>query len=406
MKRREFIINSAILAGGATLLGGCNKKELIKSENQITRRKYKDITVPLLALGCMRLPMRGNNIDMEELDKMVEYCMQKGANYFDTAYMYVNSQSEIAMGKVLKKYKREDFILADKSPIYKMKTKDDVRKIFDEQLKKCQVEYFDFYMCHNINLNTVDTYRKVDMYNELLKLKKEGKIKYLGFSFHGTPDILREVVKEHKWDFAQLQINYLDWDVIKGKEQYEIVQNENIPVIVMEPLRGGGLVNLSKKALDKLKEKLPNETPASFGLRWAAGRENVITVLSGMSNLEQVKENIETFVNYKPITESENSLGLELSKIIQSQGEINCTACKYCLEVCPRKINIPAIFQLHNSYKQNKNKSVYSLYYNTLAESEKADKCIDCKLCNKNCPQNLNIPDLLKKIDKEIKELS
>lgn len=323
MKRREFIINSAILAGGAALLGGCNKKELIKSENQITRRKYKDITVPLLALGCMRLPMRGNNIDMEELDKMVEYCMQKGANYFDTAYMYVNSQSEIAMGKVLKKYKREDFILADKSPIYKMKTKDDVRKIFDEQLKKCQVEYFDFYMCHNINLNTVDTYRKVDMYNELLKLKKEGKIKYLGFSFHGTPDILREVVKEHKWDFAQLQINYLDWDVIKGKEQYEIVQNENIPVIVMEPLRGGGLVNLSKKALDKLNETIPNETPASFGLRWAAGRENVITVLSGMSNLEQVKENIETFVDYKPLSEKEEILGTELSKIIQSQGEIN-----------------------------------------------------------------------------------
>ena len=189
-----------------------------------------------------------------------------------------------------------------------MKTKDDVRKIFDEQLKKCQVEYFDFYMCHNINLNTVDTYRKVEMYDELLKLKKEGKIKYLGFSFHGTPDILREVVKEHKWDFAQLQINYLDWDVIKGKEQYKIVQNENIPVIVMEPLRGGGLVNLSKKALDKLKEKLPNETPASFGLRWAAGRENVITVLSGMSNLEQVKENIETFVDYKPLSEKDEIL--------------------------------------------------------------------------------------------------
>ena len=405
MKRREFIINSAVALGGAALLSGCGKEKLITSENQITRRKYKDITVPLLALGCMRLPMRGNNIDMEELDKMVEYCMQKGANYFDTAYMYVNSKSEIAMGKVLKKYKREDFILADKSPIYKMKTKDDVRKIFDEQLKKCQVEYFDFYMCHNINVNTVDTYRKVEMYDELLKLKKEGKIKYLGFSFHGTPEILREVVKEHKWDFAQLQINYLDWDVIKGKEQYEIVQSENIPVIVMEPLRGGGLVNLSKKALDKLNETIPNETPASFGLRWAANRKNVITVLSGMSNLSQVKENIETFVNYKPLSEKEEILGTELSKIIQSQGEINCTACKYCLEVCPRKINIPAIFQLHNSYKQNNNKSVYSLYYNTLAENEKADKCIDCKLCNKNCPQGLNIPDLLKKIDKEVKEL-
>lgn len=405
MKRREFIINSAIAIGGTALLSACGEKKLIKSENQVAKRKYRDIEVPLLALGCMRLPMRNGEIDQQELDRMVDYCMEHGANYFDTAYMYVDSKSELAIGKSLKRYKREDFILADKSPIYKMKTREDVREIFDEQLKKCQVEYFDFYMCHNINKNTVDTYRNVAMYDELVKLKKEGKIKYLGFSFHGTPDILREVVKEHKWDFAQLQINYLDWDVVKAKEQYDIVQAEGIPVIVMEPLRGGGLVNLSDKALAKLKEHYPDTTPASFGLRWAASRKNVVTVLSGMSNLQQVKENIQTFIDYKEMTEDEIKVADEISKIIQSQGEINCTACKYCMEVCPRGINIPAAFALYNQYKISKSKMSFTMYYDTLSESEQPDACIKCGLCNKNCPQNLDIPALLTKIADEYKKI-
>lgn len=405
MKRREFIINSAIAIGGTALLSGCGEKKLIKSENQVAKRKYRDIEVPLLALGCMRLPMRNGEIDQQELDRMVDYCMEHGANYFDTAYMYVDSKSELAIGKSLKRYKREDFILADKSPIYKMKTREDVREIFEEQLKKCQVEYFDFYMCHNINKNTVDTYRNVAMYDELVKLKKEGKIKYLGFSFHGTPDILREVVKEHKWDFAQLQINYLDWDVVKAKEQYDIVQAEGIPVIVMEPLRGGGLVNLSDKALAKLKEHYPDTTPASFGLRWAASRKNVVTVLSGMSNLQQVKENIQTFIDYKEMTEDEIKVADEISKIIQSQGEINCTACKYCMEVCPRGINIPAAFALYNQYKISKSKMSFTMYYDTLSESEQPDACIKCGLCNKNCPQNLDIPALLTKIADEYKKI-
>ena len=405
MKRREFIINSAFAIGGTALLSACGEKKLIKSENQVAKRRYRDIEVPLLALGCMRLPMRNDEIDQQELDRMVDYCMEHGANYFDTAYMYVDSKSEFAIGKSLKRYKREDFILADKSPIYKMKTREDVRKIFEEQLKKCQVEYFDFYMCHNINKNSVDTYRNVAMYDELVKLKKEGRIKYLGFSFHGTPDILREVVKEHKWDFAQLQINYLDWDVVKAKEQYDIVQSEGIPVTVMEPLRGGGLVNLSDKALAKLKEHYPDTTPASFGLRWAASRKNVVTVLSGMSNLQQVKENIQTFIDYKEMTEDEIKVADEISKIIQSQGEINCTACKYCMEVCPRGINIPAAFALYNQYKVSKSKMSFTMYYDTLSEAEQPDACIKCGLCSKNCPQNLDIPALLTKIADEYKKI-
>ncbi len=405
MNRRDFLVNSAVALGGCAILSGCNDKKLIKEEGKITKRKFKDIEIPLLGFGCMRLPMKSETeIDMVELDKMVEYSMNHGANYFDTAYMYVDSKSESAMGETLKKYNRESYILADKSPIYVMNEYDDVRKIFDEQRKKCKVEYFDFYMAHNINKNTYDTYKKVEMHKQLLELKKEGKIKYVGFSFHGTPDILKEVVAEGDWDFCQLQINYLDWDVVKGKEQYEIAQSAGIPVTVMEPLRGGGLVNLSEKALKELKDNFPNATPAEFGLRWAASLDNVVTVLSGMSNLEQMKQNIATFENYQEMTPEEKTVADKMAKIIQSQGEINCTACKYCMEVCPKGINIPAVFSLYNQYKVVQNQYMFTIYYETLPEEERAEECTKCGLCSKNCPQGLQIPELLEKIAQEYKK--
>lgn len=402
MKRREFIKSSVLALGGTALMAtGCGKNKTIKAQGQVIKRKFKDIDVPLLGFGCMRLPMNGKKIDMVELEKMTEYAFAHGANYFDTAYMYVDGMSETAVGKVLKRYDRSSFILADKSPIYKMNSQSDVRKIFDEQRKKCQVDYFDFYMCHNINVNTFEQYRNVKMVEELAKLKEEGLIKYFGFSFHGTPEVLKEVVKDYKWDFAQLQVNYLDWDVVKAHEQYNIVQALGIPVTVMEPLRGGGLVNLSDKALAKLKESYPNATPAEFGLRWAASQNNVVTVLSGMSNLKQMKENIATFENFTPMNEQELKTADEMAKIIQSQGEINCTACKYCMEVCPKGINIPAIFSLYNQYKVTNSAFHLKIYYETLSDSEKANNCIKCSLCNKNCPQNLPIPDLLAQVQKE-----
>ena len=407
MKRREFIINSALAVGGAAILAGCSKKEIKKAPNQVVRRKFDNTDIPLIALGCMRLPMRNGKIDMVELDKMVEYSMEHGANYFDTAYMYVDGKSENAIGEILKKYPRESFILADKCPAYLVNKPEDVRELFEEQLKKCQVEYFDNYMVHNINQNTLSNYRDNNMYDEILKLKKEGRVKHLGFSFHGDPQMLKEVINEHKWDFCQLQLNYLDWEVVNADELYQIADEAGVPIIVMEPLRGGVLCNLPEKAAQKLKEKCPNDTQASFGLRWVAGKKRVFTILSGMSNLQQVKENIDTFVNYKEFSKEEEKIAHEIAQIIQSQGAISCTACKYCMEVCPRGINIPAIFGLYNMYKGSTqpNRSFMFVYnYKALKESEKADKCIDCKLCNKNCPQNLNISELLKTVDKEFKE--
>ena len=260
-------------------------------------------------------------------------------------------------------------------------------------------------MVHNINKNTISNYRDNDMYGELLKLKKQGKIKHLGFSFHGDPDMLREVIHEHKWDFCQLQLNYLDWEVINAKELYEIADEAKVPVIVMEPLRGGGLCNIPEKAAAKLKADCPNDTQASFGLRWASGKKRVFTILSGMSNLQQMKENIDTFTNFREFTEAEEKTAHEVAKIIQSQGAINCTACRYCMEVCPRGINIPAIFGLYNVYKSNGNGFMFGVNYTALKENERADKCINCHLCSKNCPQGLDIPKLLSMIDKTVKEV-
>lgn len=408
MKRREFIINSALTIGGTALLSGCGKKEIKKSADQVVRRKFDGIDTPLIALGCMRLPMRNGKVDMVELDKMVEYAMAHGANYFDTAYMYVDGKSENAIGEILKKYPRGSFILADKCPAYLVNSQADVKRLCEEQLKKCQVEYFDNYMVHNINKNTLSNYRDNNMYDELVKLKKEGKIKHLGFSFHGDPQMLREVIKEHKWDFCQLQMNYLDWEVVNADELYKIADDAGVPVIVMEPLRGGVLCNLPDKAVAKLKQECPNDTQASFGLRWVASKQRVFTILSGMSNFQQLKENVDTFVNYKEFSEKELKIAHEIAQIIQSQGAIPCTACKYCLEVCPRGINIPAIFGLYNIYKSSEQKNRFFLFsynYKALDESTRADKCVDCKLCMKNCPQNLDIPKLLKDVQTEFEKV-
>ena len=402
MKRRDFIINSALAIGGAALLSGCGQKKVKKAEKEVVKRKFAGKDFPLIALGCMRLPMRDGKIDMAELDKMVEYSMAHGANYFDTAYMYVEGKSENAIGEILKQYSRESFMLADKCPAYLVNQKSDVTKLFNEQLKKCQVEYFDNYMVHNINKDSIKNYRDNDMYGEILKLKKEGRVKNLGFSFHGDPDMLREVIKEHKWDFCQLQINYLDWEVMNADELYSIADEAKVPIIVMEPLRGGGLCNLPEKAAAKLKEKCPDDTQASFGLRWVTSKDRVFTILSGMSNFQQLKENIDTFTNFRKFTEEELKTAGEITRIIQSQGAINCTACRYCMEVCPRGINIPAIFGLYNVYKSNGNGFMFKVNYEALKESERADKCINCNLCSKNCPQGLNIPALLKRVESAV----
>ncbi|MCQ2789686.1 MAG: aldo/keto reductase [bacterium] len=407
MKRREFIVNSALLLAGSTMLGGCGENPLIVEPNEIVKKKYKNMAIPLLGFGCMRLPLKDKQIDVAEVERMVDYAIKHGANYFDTAYMYMDGKSENVIGKILKQYKRSDIIIADKSPIVFMNSKDDVKRIFEQQLKeKVDTDYFDFYMVHNINSNTYDNYKNFEVYKQLLDFKRQGLIKNLGFSYHGDIKMLNDVVKEHKWDFCQLQMNYFDWESgVNSKEQYEIATGAKLPIIVMEPLRGGNLCSLPTKAVTELKAKMPNETQASYALKWIAGKSGILTVLSGMSNLQQMKENIATFENFKPLTKDEEALSERIVSIIRQESEIACTSCRYCLELCPNGIAIPKIFSLYNQYKRDKKPWLLSTYYNNIPENARADKCTQCGLCKTNCPQNLDIPTLLKKIDKEVKSI-
>ena len=400
MKRRDFLLNSLVAIGGSMLFAGCSKKNATKNFNDgISRRNYNNLSIPLLALGCMRLPNKDGVIDQNHVQKMVDYAMKHGVNYFDTAYMYMNGKSENSIGKALKKYDRKSFFLADKNPLMMLMNEDDVLKIFNEQLEKCQVEYFDFYMAHNINKNTVKNYHEFNVYDKLNNLKKEGKIKYLGFSFHGDPILFEQIINEHKWDFCQIQMNYFDWTVLEAQKMYALAKQKGVKVIVMEPLRGGGLCTLNQKATDLLKMNLPTDTPTSYALRWLAGKDNVLTILSGMSNIEQLQQNIETLSDYKPLSQKEEDLANQLTLAIKSQGEINCTACKYCVEGCPRGVDIPKIFTAYNVYTLMKNSFLFVNEYESIPENQRVSACIDCGICKKHCPQGLDIPNLLKTVE-------
>ena len=414
MKRRDFIINSALVLGATTIFGGCTSENAINtvSKNtsiipdnalQVARRKFKNLSIPLLGFGCMRFPTKGDEIDLPELEKMVDYAMACGVNFFDTAHFYMQGRSETTMGEMLKKYDRSSYFLSTKNPIKLLESKNDVLKIFDGQLKKCQTDYFDFYMAHNINKDTIENYKKFDVYKQLLPKKQEGKIKNLGFSFHGDVDMLKEIVKERDWDFCMLQLNYYDWDVSRVGEMYEIATKANIPIMVMEPLRGGGLCALTPAAQTLLEKHCPNETPTSYALRWLASKENVFTILSGMSKFEHVKENIDTLsTSYKPLTSDQEALSKKLVELIRAQGEVDCTVCKYCIDTCPRGVNIPEIFAMYNTYKIFRNSHLLTRAYEGLKKSERIDRCIDCGACISHCPKGLNIPKILRQVQNEL----
>jgi Predicted oxidoreductases of the aldo/keto reductase family len=423
MKRREFIVNSLLAAGGAALLGSSNignsKKKPGSGNNMVLTRKFQNLDIPLLSFGCMRLPVLNEQIDIAHFEKMTDYAIRHGVNYFDTAYFYHGGESENAVGKVLSNYKRDSFFLATKNPLRSLTSKEDVRKFFEEQLKKCRTDYFDFYMAHNISTLTIDRFRDFDVYEQLMQFKKEGKVRHVGFSYHGGDELLKEVANAHPWEFCQIQLNFLDWKeyyVPEGNtvnpwaarnihKNYEILTNAKIPVLPMSPLRGGALTKLTGFAKSIIKNEAPDDTQASFALRWVAGRENNFTVLSGMSSLEQMQENVETFTNYRPFTEKEERIAEKVAEIIQKQDGINCTTCNYCYD-CPRGIAIPAIFDLYNDYKATDNKEIFLRKYNQLKEREKADKCIKCGLCSSHCPQLLDIPNLLVMVNETVKNLA
>lgn len=410
MNRREFIKNSILAASGAVLLSGCTfKTSALAVTGGVATAKFKDISVSMLGFGAMRLPTDANgNIDDALNKKMVKTALDAGINYFDTAYMYMNGKSERAMGDALKPYDRDSFNLTTKMPVMMLDREEDVERIFNEQLERCRTDHFDFYLVHCLNKHNWENTKKYNVIPFLEQKKKEGKIKYLGFSHHDTPELLQEIIDYYdKWEFVQLQINKIDWKSCRGEEQYNIARIAKLPIIVMEPLRGSALANLNADATKILKDYNPDASAASWAFRWLAGLDGIFTMLSGMTKPEHLEDNIKTFKNLKPLSEEEQKVYDRALAAHMKSLAIGCTACRYC--ECPVGVDIASIFSLYNQYKQDTTgmgKTGFISHYGALRENERADKCIKCGLCKSKCPQQLDIPALLAKVDKEYKALT
>ena len=406
MNRREFLKSALFTTIGAVVLSAC-KKVATQTKNlidKVSTKKYKGLDISVIGFGAMRLPQKDGEPDIEKTQEMVDYAMEHGINYYDTAWFYHGGKSELAVGEVMKKYPRDSYYLADKMPLRILKDKSEVIPTFEEQLQKCRTDYFDFYLAHNINKREWEILKNCEVYEQLLEQKKNGKIKYLGFSIHDTPELLEEVVNTYKWDFVQLPINPIDWKTVDAKRQYEIATKAGLPVVVMNPLKGGQLSTLSEKAVEILKTANPDFSPSSWSLRYSASLPNVFVVLSGMTELEHVTDNVKTFTNFKPLAEKEQEVLEKAIAVYNSSGAISCTYCQYCTG-CPVGIDIPKNFLMYNQYKATNRKDRFTLAYESIKEENRADKCINCGICKTKCPQKLDIPELLKDVANLYKEL-
>ena len=363
----------------------------------IDRRKFKDTEVSLLGLGTMRLPCktaikRESNplIDYDKSQELVDMAYENGVNYFDTAYMYHVGKSEKFIGTALKKYPRESYFLADKLPIWMCAKKSDMEKVFNNQLKRTGHNYFDFYLLHSLDKGNFEKCEKFGAYDFVLEKKKQGFVKNIGFSFHGTVDDLRKIVAAHHWDFAQIQMNYLDWKNQNAEEQYKILTDAGIPVIVMEPVRGGKLADVSDDIADMFKKAKPDKSIASWAMGFVASHSNVITILSGMNSKEQMRDNLDTLTGFKPFDEPEYQLCANAAAMINKNDVIPCTGCDYCSD-CPKGVKISSIFAVYNKERTGEfTKEDAVKAYEKI--DIRADSCINCGKCKSHCPQQINIP--------------
>ncbi len=353
----------------------------------------------------MRLPQIGDAIDYPVAEAMVDKAMASGCCYFDTAYVYHGGESEKFLGKALAKYPRESYFLTSKMPVFNMKSEADNERFFNEQLERTKAGYFDFYFIHWLNEAHWQKAKEFKVLEFLEKMKAEGKIRHIGFSFHGEPETLRKIAESYPWELVQIQLNYLDWEQYRSREQYEVLTGLGIPVAVMEPLKGGTLVTLTPDAKRVLEEADPAASAASWGLRFAASLLNVQVVLSGMSGMEQVEDNLKTFSPFRGLSEAEHKVIEKTLDVYRQAGAVPCTGCRYCLPACPAGVDIPRNIALYNQVKSGVGNagSIKSLVYSTMAEKQRASACISCGACKAKCPQKLNIPAILKEIAEEFK---
>lgn len=367
----------------------------------IDKRLFKNQEISLLGLGTMRLPCKtpvkreaNPLIDYKKGQNLVDIAYQNGVNYFDTAYMYHVGKSEKFIGTALKKYPRDSYFLADKLPIWLCPKKSDMEKVFQKQLDRTGADYFDFYLLHSLNKENYNKCEEYGAYEFLEKKREEGKIKNIGFSFHGTIDDLKRIIADHKWDFAQIQMNYLDWKDQDAKTQYELLTEAGIPVIVMEPVRGGKLADVGKDISDMFKKADSDKSIASWAIRFVASHNNILTILSGMNTEEQLYDNINTLTDFKSFSESEYKICENAAAMINKSDVIPCTGCDYCAD-CPKDVKISSIFSLYNQVKTNDIEKDKAIVQYASIDAD-ASACIACGKCAQHCPQSIDIPEKMK----------
>ncbi len=360
-----------------------------------------------LGFGFMRLPMKNKKVDIPQTIKMVDAFIDNGFNYFDTAHGYLDGKSELALKESLtSRYPRDKYILADKLSNNFFEKQEDIRPLFQKQLDACGVEYFDFYLMHAQTAALFEKYKNCRAYETAFELKTEGKIRHVGLSFHDSAEVLDKILTEYPaLEFVQIQFNYLDFDnpAVQSKAVYDVCIKHNKKVIVMEPVKGGNLVNLPDKA-KAIFDELKGGSYASYALRFAASFPDIFMVLSGMSNMEQMEDNISSFKEFKPLNDTEMDAVKRVSEVFKSMNLIPCTACRYCTDGCPQKISIPDLFAVMNSKQVYKNWNTNYYYSIHTKDKGKASDCIGCKKCEKICPQHLKIRKLLKAVAKEFEK--
>lgn len=365
-------------------------------------RDFQDLKLSTLGMGAMRLPVVDGDdarIDEAAAFEMVDLAMKSGVNYYDTAWGYHNGNSELVMGKALARYPRESFYLATKFPGYDLSNMPKVQEIFEKQLEKCQVEYFDFYLFHNVCEMNIDAYLdpQYGIYEYLLEQKKNGRIRHLGFSAHGDYQVIQRFLDAYGKDmeFCQLQLNYLDWEFQNAKQKVELLDQWNIPVWVMEPLRGGKLASLAPEDEENLKELRPEEGIPAWAFRYLQSLPSVKVILSGMSNRQQMEENIQTFAEDKPLNAKELETIHSIADSMVKKIVLPCTACHYCTSHCPQGLDIPGLLALYNEHCFTQGGFIAPMALSAIPAEKQPSACIGCRSCEAVCPQGIKISEAM-----------
>ena len=370
---------------------------------ELRKMEKLGIETSLLGFGCMRFPTDSEGrIDRERARDMMERALAAGVNYIDTAWPYHGGESELFVGEVLKEHPRDSFYLATKLPMWDVKSLADVDRIFNRQLEKLQTEYIDFYLLHAMNRGSWGEVLKLGVLERLEQLKEEGKIRYLGFSFHDNYETFQQILSYRDWDFCQIQLNYMDAEEQAGLKGYALAEEKGVPMVIMEPVKGGSLAAFASDISEQFHAHDPQASMASFALRWVGSLSNVKVILSGMSNMEQVEDNLKTFGAFKPLSDSEQATVREVVELMRSRVQNGCTGCRYCMP-CPAGVNIPGSFGCWNRYHMYQNYTVVKYQWEKeLGEAKKPKNCIKCGKCEQACPQHLHIREDLERVQADL----